>query len=141
MASIAILISYLNVSATYDTVASAKEKQGKFVHLIAQLDRTQPVEYDAIKNPNYLSFIAMDSLGGKVKVVYKNAKPDNLEHSERLVLKGTMDNDHFNCKEIMMKCPSKYNDDPKKIQNGIDKSSGTVTKTYSVNDSTEKTTP
>jgi len=111
-AAIAVLISFLKGSPTYDTVEIAKSKPGKSVSLIAKLDKTQPIDYD-YKNPNYLSFTVIDSLGGKVKVVYHNPKPDNLEHSERLVLKGAIHDDHFECKEILMKCPSKYKDEIK----------------------------
>lgn len=109
--SIGVLISFMGTLTTYDTVDTAKTKPGKFVHLVAKLDQSKPIEYDAVKNPNYLSFTAIDSLGGSVKVVYHNAKPENLEHSTRLVLKGSMKDEHFECKEILMKCPSKYKDD------------------------------
>jgi len=119
VAAIAVLISFLQVSTTYDTIEMAKNKPGKFVHIVGKLDRSQPVEYDAVRNPNYLRFSIVDSLGGSVKVVYNNAKPDNLEHSERLVLKGTIKEDYFECKEILMKCPSKYTDDPNRIQQSI----------------------
>lgn len=119
VAAIAVLISFLQISTTYDTIEMAKSKPGKFVHIVGKLDRRQPVEYDAVKNPNYLQFSIVDSLGGSVKVVYNNAKPDNLEHSERLVLKGTIKDDYFECKEILMKCPSKYTDDPNRIQQSI----------------------
>ena len=111
-AAIAVLISFLKGSPTYDTVQIAKNKPGQPVSLIAKLDRSQPVEYD-YKNPNYLSFTVIDSLGSSVKVVYHNPKPDNLEHSERLVLKGAIKEDHFECREILMKCPSKYKDEVK----------------------------
>ena len=107
--------------SSYETIAGAKEKPGKFVHVVAKLDKTQPIDYDAIKNPNHLSFTAIDSTGGKVKVVYNNAKPDNLEHSERLVMKGKMNGDVFECNEILMKCPSKYTDDPSRIQESMNK--------------------
>jgi cytochrome c-type biogenesis protein CcmE len=117
--SIAVLISFLKTATTYDTIDSAKSKPGQFVHMIAKLDHSQPVEYDAINNPNYLTFTAVDSLGKSVRVVYHNAKPDNLESSERLVLKGAYKDDHFECKEIMMKCPSKYKDDMKAAQQNI----------------------
>ena len=117
--AIAVLISFLKTATTYDTVETAKAKPGKFVHMIARLDHTQPIEYDAINNPNYLSFTAVDSLGKSVKIVYHNAKPDNLETSERLVLKGAYNDDHFECKEIMMKCPSKYKDDMKAAEKNI----------------------
>ena len=119
VAAIAVLISFLQVSTTYDTIETAKSKPGKFVHIVGKLDRGQPVEYDAVKNPNFLRFSLVDSLGESVKVVYNNAKPDNLEHSERLVLKGAIKDDYFECKEILMKCPSKYTDDPNRIQQSI----------------------
>jgi len=124
--AIAALISLMpkggtNILSSYETIAGAKEKTGKYVHVVAKLDKTQPIDYDAIKNPNYLSFVAVDSVGGKVKVVYNNAKPDNLEHSERLVMKGKMEGDIFQCNEILMKCPSKYTDDPTRIQESMNK--------------------
>ncbi|HTM92319.1 MAG TPA: cytochrome c maturation protein CcmE [Flavisolibacter sp.] len=122
VAAIALLASFMGDLSTYDTVTSARKKQGRFVHLIAKLDHSNPVEYDAVKNPNYLSFYAVDSLGAVVKVVYHNAKPDNLEISERLVLKGSMKDDHFECKEIMMKCPSKYKDDPAQSEKNLSRS-------------------
>lgn len=109
--SIAVLLTFLKTASTYDTIDTAISKPGKFVHLMAKLDKSQPIEYDAIKNPNYLSFTAVDSLGKSVKVIYRNAKPDNLEISERLVLKGKYENGLFDCKDIQTKCPSKYKED------------------------------
>ena len=102
--------------STYDTIQSAKNKQGKFVHLIAKLDKSYPVEYNPAKDPNFLSFTATDSLGGSTKVVYHNTKPTELEHSERVVLKGKMKGDVFECSEILLKCPSKYKDDKKQLE-------------------------
>jgi len=108
--SIAVMISFMGDVTTYDTVTSAKEKPGKFVHLIAKME-TNSLQYDPIKNPNYLSFTAVDSLGNSIKVVYNNTKPTDIEKSERLVLKGKVQGDHFECKDILLKCPSKYKDD------------------------------
>ena len=105
--------------STYDTILSAKQKQGKFVHLIARLDKELPLEYDPAKNPNYLSFNIIDSLGGKAKVVYLNTKPPELEQSERIVLKGKMQGDIFQCSDILLKCPSKYNDDKQQLEKTI----------------------
>ena len=124
--AIAALISMMpkggtDMLSSYETIAGAKEKSGKYVHVVAKLDKTRPIEYDAMKNPNYLSFTAVDTTGGIVKVVYNNAKPDNLEHSEKLVMKGKMNGDVFECNEIMMKCPSKYTDDPTRIQESLNK--------------------
>src|SRR5205809_772924 len=87
-AAIAVLITFLRTTTTYDTVETAMNKPGRFVHLMARWDRSQPLEYDAIKNPNYLSFTAVDTMGKSVKVIYHNPKPENFEISDRLVLKG-----------------------------------------------------
>ena len=105
--------------STYDTILSAKKKQGKFVHLIARLDKSVPLDYDPAKNPNYLSFTAIDSLGGRAKVVYLNTKPPELEKSERIVLKGKMQGEIFECSDILLKCPSKYKYDKKQLEKEI----------------------
>jgi cytochrome c-type biogenesis protein CcmE len=117
--SIAVLISFLQTATTYDTIQTAMDKPGKFVHLMARWDRTRPMEYDAIKNPNYLSFTAVDTLGQSVRVVYNSPKPENFEHSERLVLQGKYENGYFNCSTIQTKCPSKYKDDPNNTEKTI----------------------
>ncbi|MBY0482441.1 MAG: cytochrome c maturation protein CcmE [Chitinophagaceae bacterium] len=117
--SIVVLISYTGDLTTYETIASARQKEGKFVNLIAKVDKQQPLEYDAIKNPNYLSFTAVDTLGNTIKVVYRNNKPTDMEKSERIVLKGRVQGDHFECKDILLKCPSKYKDAPNATQKAV----------------------
>lgn len=124
----ALIVTLIIFSAgdfsTYDTINSAKEKPGKYVHLIAKLDKTQPIEYDPVNNPNYLSFYAIDSLGGRTKVVFHNSKPTDLEKSERIVMKGSMKGDHFECKDILLKCPSKYKDDKKQLEKTLEPNTG-----------------
>jgi len=121
---IAGLLTMMKDLTTYDSIASARQKEGKFVHLIARIDKTQPIEYDPVKDPNYLSFYALDSLGNNTRVVYLNSKPTEFEHSERIVLKGKMKGDVFECKEILLKCPSKYKDDPAQQRKNLEQASG-----------------
>ena len=111
-AAIAVLISYTGNLSTYETIASARQKEGTFVRLVAKVDKSQPIVYDPIKDPNYLVFTALDTLGNSTRVVYRNSKPTDFEKSERLVLNGKMQNGQFECKEMMLKCPSKYKEDP-----------------------------
>jgi cytochrome c-type biogenesis protein CcmE len=124
-ATIAVIISFMGTLSTYDSVQSAMKKKGKTVSIIAKLDHTRPIEYDAVKNPNFLSFVAYDSLGSNMKVIYRKEKPTNLEHSERLVLKGKMSDDHFECSEILMKCPSKYKDDMNEAKKNLQENAAT----------------
>ena len=109
--AIATLISFMGDVTTYETIASAKQKPGRFVNLIVKMDNTQPVNYNPIKNPNYLKFTAIDTLGNSIEVIYRNSKPTDMEKSERLVLKGKVEDGKFECKDILLKCPSKYKDD------------------------------
>ena len=109
--AIAALLTFMDDISTYDSVDSARKKQGKFVHLIAKLDTSKPIVYDPLKDPNFLSFTAEDSLGVSTLVVYKNAKPTDFEKSQRVVMKGSMEGEIFQCKEIILKCPSKYKDE------------------------------
>ncbi|MCU0375819.1 MAG: cytochrome c maturation protein CcmE [Chitinophagaceae bacterium] len=109
--AIAVMISFTTDLSTYDSIASAQNKQGKFVHLIAKLDKDAPVEYNPVKDPNYCAFTVIDSLGGRTRVIHNKPKPADLEQSERVVLKGRMQEDGFHCEDILLKCPSKYKDD------------------------------
>ncbi|HEV2833083.1 MAG TPA: cytochrome c maturation protein CcmE [Hanamia sp.] len=118
-AAIGALLMYSVDFSTYDTIGSAKEKQGQYVHMIAKLDKSKPIQYDAIKDPNYLSFYAVDSLGSSTQVIYRNTKPAELEQSERVVLKGKMQGDVFECDNILLKCPSKYKDDRKQLEKTV----------------------
>jgi cytochrome c-type biogenesis protein CcmE len=113
--TIALLITLLDTGSTYETIAEAKAKPGKFVHVAVRLDKTKPVEYDAKKDANFLSFhaVGLDSTDQTMQVVYRNGEIPNLMISERLVLKGKFEGDHFECKDVQTKCPSKYKEQMK----------------------------
>jgi cytochrome c-type biogenesis protein CcmE len=121
--AIAVLISFLKTAATYETIAGAKARPGKFVHVAAKLDKSIPMDYDDLKDPNYLSFQAVDSSGDKMRVVYRKGKIENLEISERIVLEGRYEKDHFECQRVQTKCPSKYKDDMKAAEKNIQQTS------------------
>ena len=69
-AVIAVLISLMGDLSTYETIASARQKEGKAVTVIAKLDRTVPIVYEPAKNANFTSFQIVDSLGNRAKVEY-----------------------------------------------------------------------
>lgn len=121
LASVAVLISLMGNLSTYETIASARQKAGKTVTIIARIDKRQPIEYDPVKDPNYLSFRIIDTLGNTAKVVYHAGKPYDLEKAERITLKGKMDGEVFNVGSggILLKCPSKYKDDPASNQKAV----------------------
>ncbi|MBS1916057.1 MAG: cytochrome c maturation protein CcmE [Bacteroidetes bacterium] len=113
--AIAVLVSFMGNLSTYETIASARQKEGKSVTIVAKLDNTQPIEYDPAKDPNYVSFYVIDTLGEKAKVVYHFEKPYDMDKTERIVLKGKMKDGVFDITQkegILITCPSKYKSDP-----------------------------
>jgi cytochrome c-type biogenesis protein CcmE len=121
-----MLISFMGNVSTYETIASAKQKEGKTVTIIAKLDKSQPIEFDPQKNPNYTTFHIMDTLGNKAKVAYYYEKPFDMEKAERLVMNGKMNGEVFEIRKkdgILIKCPSKYKDDPKAANNNLNQTS------------------
>jgi cytochrome c-type biogenesis protein CcmE len=120
--AIAVLISFMGDLSTYETIASARQKAGRTVTIIAHLDNKQPIEYNPAKDPNYVSFHISDTLGGTAKVVYHFEKPYDLEKAERVTLKGKMNGDVFEISRkdgILLKCPSKYKDDPNNAKKSL----------------------
>jgi hypothetical protein len=119
--SVAVLISFMGDLSTYETIASARQKAGKTVTIIARIDKRHPIEYDPKRDPNYLSFRITDTLGNTATVVYHAEKPYDLEKADRITLKGKMDGDVFNVVKdgILIKCPSKYKDDPASNQRAL----------------------
>ena len=53
---------YIKGLTTEETFASAQKKQ-KFVVVKVKLDKTTPIEYDAVQNPNLTTFYAIDHAG------------------------------------------------------------------------------
>ena len=120
-AVIAVLVSMMGDLSTYETLASARQKEGKTVTVVTKLDKSvpNPIQYDPSKNANLTSFHVVDSLGNKARVLYYFEKPMDMEKSDRIVLKGKMKGDVFEITQkdgILIKCPSKYKDDPKAAQ-------------------------
>ena len=123
-AIIAVLISMMGDLSTYETIASARQKQGKAVTIIARLDKSManPIQYDPVRNANFTTFHVVDSLGNRAKVEYHFEKPFDMEKSERIVLKGTMKGDVFEITRkdgILIKCPSKYKDEKKQLEKSV----------------------
>jgi len=111
--TIAICIGFLvSLNAETDTYSNFTEaaSSNKEEHVIGHWEKSKGTAYDAIKDPNHFSFYMADEKGAVRKVVLDGAKPQDFERSEKLVLIGKMDNNIFYASKILMKCPSKYND-------------------------------
>ena len=106
---IAIIISIYGDSSTYASFTEAQTTDSE-LHVVGQLNKEKELVYNPIENANYFSFFMLDEEGKECKVVFNGSKPQDFERSEQIVLTGRMVGEEFHASKILMKCPSKYND-------------------------------
>ncbi|RZK75637.1 MAG: cytochrome c maturation protein CcmE [Pedobacter sp.] len=107
---VGFLVSLNADTNSYSTFTEAAKDAREF-HVVGQWEKEKGMYYDAQKDANHFSFFMKDQNGSVNKVVYKGTKPQDFERSEKLVLIGEMKEGTFYCSKILMKCPSKYNND------------------------------
>ncbi|MDZ7624640.1 MAG: cytochrome c maturation protein CcmE [Ignavibacteriaceae bacterium] len=69
-----------------------------------------------VKEKNYqidnqnktFSFFMADDHGKQMKVIYEGAIPNNFESATSVVVTGKYQDGYFHAKDILTKCPSKY---------------------------------
>ena len=69
-----------------------------------------------VKEKNYqidnqnktFSFMMTDANGNQMKVIYEGTIPNNFESATSVVVTGKYQNGYFHAKDILTKCPSKY---------------------------------
>ena len=118
--AVGIIISTVGDASTYVSFKEAKElaQEGnsKSIHVVGSLKKTpdgaiEGLVYEPAIDPNHFEFTMIDSLNNIEKVIYNQPKPQDLEKSEKVVVVGKMDLQHncFRAEQILLKCPSKYN--------------------------------
>lgn len=96
--------------STYATISQAVES-GSRVKIAGQLAKDMEMIYDPVEDPNLFTFYIRDDEGATQKVVLLQAKPQDFELSEQVVLTGRMQEGAFVATDVLMKCPSKYKDE------------------------------
>jgi len=107
-----IIMTFTN-SSTYVNFEQAMNNPGKEYHIIGKLDTTMPIVYNAKSDANRFTFYMKDNDGLQKLVVYNNNKPQDFEKSESVVVIGKMQGDTLKASSMLLKCPSKYNEEKK----------------------------
>lgn len=115
VSAIAIIINGARDVSTYASFADAAES-GTEVKVTGELNLDEEIIYQPEIDPNVFSFYMLDNNGESRKVIMKQAKPQDFERSESIVVTGELKNEVFVADEILMKCPSKYKDDEVRIR-------------------------
>lgn len=64
--------------------------------------------YQLDKQNQIFSFYIADEKGTEMRVVYKGSIPNNFESAKSVVVTGQYKDGYFHAKDILTKCPSKY---------------------------------
>ncbi|WP_443938402.1 cytochrome c maturation protein CcmE domain-containing protein [Pedobacter sp. MW01-1-1] len=107
--SVGVLFSLNANTDTYSNFQQAASSDRE-EHVMGYWEKSKGTYYDAVKDANHFSFFMKDEKGLVKEVIYNGTKPQDFEKSEKLVLIGRMKEDKFYASKILMKCPSKYND-------------------------------
>lgn len=65
---------------------------------------------------NTFTFYMKDDSDNEMKVVLDGAKPNNFEVADAIVAKGKVKDGNFHAKEILTKCPSKYESQEEQVK-------------------------
>lgn len=108
--AVALFMTAADQISTYSNFDTAAQVKGK-VKVIGTLALNKPMIYNPEKDPNYFSFYVNDENGRQEEVVFLGEKPQDFERSDQIVMTGQFNGDKFVASDMLMKCPSKYQDE------------------------------
>lgn len=119
LAGLALMASAFLVNASpYVTVAQAKTMRGDNLHLAGDLiPGTMRVRSSELK----VEFQMKDAEGATVPVIYAGTPPANMGSATKVVAIGQYQEDHFQARQLLLKCPSKYESTDKGAEAGAKK--------------------
>ncbi|HEY5690288.1 MAG TPA: cytochrome c maturation protein CcmE [Cyclobacteriaceae bacterium] len=123
-AAIAIIIAtagdastYVNFNQAYEMAATGNDNS---IHVVGQLKKDVNGHVIGLENATdnlSFSFIMVDENGKEQNVFYNEPMPPDFIRSENVVVIGGYQGDHFVADKILLKCPSKYQE--QKVNAGV----------------------
>lgn len=114
-AAIGILVSTAGDASTYVGFGEAYEMatagNRKDIHVVGELTKDASGEVIGIEpglDKVSFSFMLVDESGRKQKVEYNEPMPQDFTKSEKVVVIGRYEGETFKASKILLKCPSKY---------------------------------
>jgi len=104
-------LAFLNFNKTvapYVSFAEAREAAGGAVQ-VAGFPHHQQASFAA--EEGVFSFPMENEEGDVMQVDFRGVKPGNFDQAEKVVVIGRYQGDTFEANQILVKCPSKYDDD------------------------------
>lgn len=113
-----VIISTAGDASTYVTFDEAKalfeSGSEKKVHVVGQLKKDESGEVFGVspsEDKLTVTFLMVDNNQKTNKVFYNKPMPPDLKQSEQVVVIGSYKEDIFYANQILLKCPSKYEEE------------------------------
>jgi cytochrome c-type biogenesis protein CcmE len=117
-AAIGIIVVTAGDASTYATFDEAYQLASNgnrnSIHVVGELkkdDQGEIIGVEAGEDKVSFSFILVDESGKEQKVTYNEPMPPDFLRSEKVVVIGRYQQDDFIASKILLKCPSKYQDE------------------------------
>jgi cytochrome c-type biogenesis protein CcmE len=114
-AAIGVIISTAGDASSYVTFEEAYQLSTagnkKHIHVVGELKKDAAGQVIGIQGGAdrvSFSFIMVDDKGKEQKVYYNQPMPADFQRSEKVVVIGSYNQDAFLATKILLKCPSKY---------------------------------
>lgn len=119
-AAIAIIVSTAGDASTYvdfeQAMSMSTAGNSKEIHVVGELKKDAQGNIVGIEEGAdhvSFSFLMVDDKGREQKVYYNEPMPSDFTRSEKVVVIGSYVANDFRASKILLKCPSKYQDEKK----------------------------
>jgi cytochrome c-type biogenesis protein CcmE len=116
--AIGIIVSTADDASTYvgfdEAMAMSTSGNNKEIHVVGQLKKDGSGNIIGIREGDdkvSFSFIMVDDTGKEQQVNYNQPMPADFTRSEKVVVIGSYNGEVFNASKIILKCPSKYQEE------------------------------
>jgi cytochrome c-type biogenesis protein CcmE len=109
--------TYVNFDQAYQMASTGNKDQ---IHVVGELKKDEGGHIIGLETGDdklSFSFMMVDDKKKEQKVIYNEPMPPDFLRSEKIVVIGGFQKDEFVAKKILLKCPSKYQD--QKLNAGI----------------------
>ncbi|MBX2965194.1 MAG: cytochrome c maturation protein CcmE [Cyclobacteriaceae bacterium] len=113
--AVGIIVSSTNEASTYVTFSEAQQiaatGNAKSIHVVGELkkdDSGKVIGIEAGADKVSFSFVMVDEGGEEQQVFYNEPMPQDFIRSEKVVVIGSYKGESFHADKILLKCPSKY---------------------------------
>lgn len=116
--AIMIIVSTAGDASTYvsfdEAMELAEDGNDNLIHVVGKLKKDAEGNVQGIeKSGDMLSFafVMVDDKANEQRVIYNEPMPADFMRSEQVVVIGSYKKDYFVADKILMKCPSKYQEE------------------------------